>query len=327
MSFEQFPTQELNVELDNPFRKVRQLVSTDMQNKSETRTPKSALVAVGLAALLVATAGCAATTAPAATEDTAAPADAAVAACAELTAEQSRTLDDAVAGELVSDSFGNYCKLRINPDAEALVYDSSKVDFEALEEFGFTEEDAKKAQVAAVTYLVEQSFDSVFLDNYEPDATQWAAEHPDLLAGDGTALLADDPRPNNLLLVSQYMPTELQRDGRPRATSITAEVITITAFESTTTGEPRLMVGTTATATYATTDGKVVESVLANFPDSTESSIEADAPDLFDDVDVSMIIVSGRFNYGYGLDDVTLLAENGASWSIKTGEGYDLTEQ
>ena len=296
-----------------------------MHHPSALRTSKRALIVISLTALLMATAACAAPTANPAADDVETPGSESesTVACAELTADQLKTLGDAVPGEMTSDSYGDYCKLRINPDAEALIYDSSKVDFEALEEFGFTEEDAAQAQIAAVTYLVEQTMDSTVLDSSDLDVSQWESENSELFIDGGIPTSEGGATGEDFNLVTKYMPQPLDRSGQPRARSIDIQVNN-TAFASEVDGSPWIMVQTGATATYGASDTKLVETMLANDPSRTEAGIEAEAPYLFDGMDASQVLVTGNFNFGYGANDLTRLVGAGAGWEIRTGEGTDL---
>ncbi|WP_010202712.1 hypothetical protein [Salinibacterium sp. PAMC 21357] len=291
------------------------MVITQSRTSVASRLRK-AIAASALTFAVLAAAGCAAA-APAESEPQDAPE---TEACAKLADEQLQWLSDAIPGEMMSDSFGNYCKLRIDPDSDALVYDASTTDLVSLKEFGFTEEDAATAQIAAITYLVEQTLDSEALDNPEVNAVDWKSGHSELFDEDGPVF--DAEAFNNLSVVSEKMAAPLNRDGRPRARSIDVQVNKIWAALND--GVPYLIVQTAPTATYEADDALLIATMLANDPDRTEASVEAEAPYLFDGEDTSGVSITGVFNFGFTSANPSLISGIGATWNIFTLQGTDL---
>src|SRR5690606_20333884 len=73
-------------------------------------------------------------------------------------------IGDALGGPLVTDEWGTYQKLVVDPDGIANNFENTVVSLETLEEVGFTIEDAKKAQYVAVRWLVEDIIDNPIID-------------------------------------------------------------------------------------------------------------------------------------------------------------------
>lgn len=131
---------------------------------------KKPLIAIGMTgAILFSVAGCAGSidkTEPEPTSPTA----------VSCSTENPGPWGDVVASELVKDELGEYCHVTIDPNSDALKYDASKVDTAALEEHGFTQEDAEAAQKTSVKFVVEEVSDSPYLDSTADDAVkEWYA--------------------------------------------------------------------------------------------------------------------------------------------------------
>lgn len=229
---------------------------------------------------------------------------------------------DAVAKEEVKDGFGEYCHVTIGPDSDALKYDASKVDTASLEKYEFTEEDAKKAQKSAVTFLAEQTLDSTKLDNYEQSDMDWYKNNKDYISPDakidtmiedGTTLV------NSGVLVSEYLPQNVKRNGDPRAETITVQVNKISATESN--GTPIIIVETGATSIYNPSNEKIVDTILKNDSSKTKETLKQSNPELFEKAPVSLIL-NGTFNYAFTKDSkMDSISGFGSNWTITTGEG------
>ena len=200
---------------------------------------------------------------------------------------------DVVPLEDVTDEYGAYCHTTIDPDSDALVYDATKVDLPSLVEFGFTEEDAKKAQQNAVRFVVEEALDSSLLDSKDPEALNtWAQANEKLFSGDWEVAASVGVVYNDSLPV-------LIRDGGPRAAEMTIAVEKIRAVESTTLpGQGILVVETTNIVNYRMSDEAATEYMMSADESLTREALHAKSPDLVDGVE-NILIVQAEYTVGY----------------------------
>jgi hypothetical protein len=141
-------------------------ISTDFEENvlfttaERMKKPFASIGFAGAIALLVA--GCTAGTEPA---PVAAPAPVVAAPVVETcSTEDLGPWGDVVAYKDVTDEFGTYCQTTIDPAAEVLQYDVSKVDLESLKEYGFTEQDVKDGLVKGAEFLSQEVLDSTVMD-------------------------------------------------------------------------------------------------------------------------------------------------------------------
>ena len=127
-------------------------------------------VAIAMAGTLLVTASCSAGVNPGPTqpEETKSP------TAAECVIENPDELGDVVANEIVTDDNGTYCSVTVSPDAkEGYMALADSPNAKILQDAGFTEEDAIKAQDSAYKIVVEQTIDGTRLDTYKDSVSEW----------------------------------------------------------------------------------------------------------------------------------------------------------
>lgn len=278
---------------------------------------KKPLIAAGIAGtLLVSLAACTGGQMPN-DDKTNAPAPTDTVACST---EDPGKYGDVIPQEEVTDDYGTYCKTTIDPDSGALKYDSSKADIASLTEHGFTEEDAAAAQKTAVTFLAEQGLDSTRLDNDKQSDAEWLAQNKSLLSSpdafNGESLVGTG------LLVGDYLPTPISRDGSPRAEETNIQVNKIYGSTSTT-GKDIIIVETGASSSYEAKNSTVVDLMAKNSNLSKEQIIAAN-PVLSNEDSPVGLLVQGTFSYSVTKDAPTQVAGSRASWTLNTQTGLSI---
>jgi hypothetical protein len=213
---------------------------------------------------------------------------------------------DVVCFEQITDSFGEYCHTTIAPDAEALVFDVSKVDEAKLTEFGFTLADAEAALPSALRLFTEEVLDGSRLDNYEQSDAEWFAENDDLMEAESAAFfLSYMQEPGSLLnygqTVTDVLPQPILRNGSARAEGSYIEVTKIDA-EIPGEGVANLVIHFASTSEYLATDAQILSAMVTVDASRTEASLRESNPELFDGLDEGLILVdaSGLLSYGKG---------------------------
>jgi hypothetical protein len=280
---------------------------------------KKPFIAAGVAGTLIfGLAGCVGGNVPNNTDPTNGPAPTETVACSTV---DPGAYGDVVPEEEVTDDYGTYCKTTIDPTSDALKYDPSKVDVASLQQYGFTEKEAEQAQVTAVTFLAEQGLDSSRLDNDKVTDAQWLAENGDLLsAGDsyaGVSLV------NGGLLVGDYLPTPIVRDGSPRSSETNIQVNRVYATEATS-GKKIIVVETGVTSKYNVSNSAVVDLFVKNTDGATRESVIAENPQLGDEVRPANLLVQGSFTYSVTKEAPNKIAGSRASWTLSTQEGVKI---
>lgn len=279
---------------------------------------KKPLIAVGLSSMLVLTActGQSGITPTTPTDDNTSPTGVA------CSTEDPGPYGDVIAKEEVTDEYGTYCHTTIDPNSGALAWDESKVDVASLEANGFTVEDAKKAQQTAVTFLAEQGLDSTRLDNYSQSPEEWINANSSFLQ-DPQAWIGDikDGRLSSTgLVVTDYMPTPIVRDGGPRAESTNIQVNRVYGFTNDA-GDKAIAVEMGANATYDVPNSAIVDMYIKNHPETTVESLQQSNPDFFGDEPLGLIL-QGKFTYAFSAKDMfNKIAGASFNWSVNTKPG------
>lgn len=232
---------------------------------------------------------------------------------------------DVIPKEEVTDEYGEYCQTTIDPSSDALVYDSSKVDLESLQQYGFTEDDAKAAQKTAVTFAAEQALDSTRLDNYSTTPTDWIDANSSSLFNPSVYLetVKTGKLSDTGLIVTDYLPTPTVRDSGPRSSQTNLQVNKIYAFESQ--GKKAIAVEVGANAMYDVTNEQVVNLYLANYPEETADTLKTSHPDFFGSDPVGLT-VQGTFSYSFVKDDLTKIAGSKSTWTVGTQTGTQIVQ-
>ena len=200
---------------------------------------------------------------------------------------------DVIPLEDVTDEYGTYCHVTIDPDSDALVYDASKVDLESLAEFGFTEKQAAMAQQNAVRFVVEEVLDSPMLDSKDPVAVStWAQTNESLFSGDW------DVAATSGIVYTGLLPV-LIRDGSPRVAETTTAVEKVYAVEHTAKpGAGVVVVQTSSIAKFRMSDEMAIEFSLFDDDTATRESVLAQNPSLNDGVE-NILIMSVTYKLGF----------------------------
>ena len=251
---------------------------------------KKPLIAMGLAGVLVASlAGCGGSLNND-NNNTASPVPVDAVACST---ENPGDYGDIVGLEDVTDAEGTYCHTTIDPKSEALIYDSAKVDMASLEKYGFTEEDAKKAQEETVTFVAEEALDSAALDSTDPAAiSTWVQKNGGRFSGDW------DVAGTEGVVYSGSLPI-LVRDGGPRSAETNISLSRIYAVEnSSVKGEGTLVVETKNISKYRLSDESAIVAYTNEGYTGTREALISENPDLADGVE-NLLIVQSTYKNGY----------------------------
>ena len=235
---------------------------------------------------------------------------------------------DVVALEQIEDSFGAYCHTSLAPAAAAAQYDASVVDLDSLTAQGFTSADAEAAQQVAVQYVAELGLDSTRLDDYStPDSVFFDSIKNGFTA---TAQAALAPRVEAYglrdagVIVTQSLPSPLNRTGDPRASSTDISVDKIFAGVSPDQGTPLLIVRVPFSAVYSASDASIVEAAIRNERGTstlTEEGLRSRTPSLFDGKDEEGLVLAGSYTVSFGLGDLSAIDYISTAWTLTTGDG------
>lgn len=226
---------------------------------------------------------------------------------------------DAVQKAEVTDQYGTYCHITIDPDSAALTFDASKVD-STVAELGFTNEDAAAAQKAAVTFVVEQSLDSALLDTYtKENSVKWLEDNKNLINPSSIELYENYANESGLskgvVVTGEGFPV-LRRDGSPRSNTVAIQVEKIYAKELD--GKPYIQVATNVSTTYPAKNSDIVKFALTQSDKGiTEQSLREMSPFLFDNPDgESSMAINGIFSVAYYKDNYKQFAGTTTDWNL-----------
>jgi hypothetical protein len=170
------------------------------------------------------------------------------------TTAYSLDIGDAVGGPEVTDNWGTYQKLLVDPKGSAYTFDEKVVDKASLTANGFTIEDAKKAQIAAVKYLVEDTTDNPAIDVPEADFPKvygdWLTKNKSSIYEGDWVSTSDISKGSQLFA----LPEAFVRDGKPRVETLNIKVNQVKGYAANTTGQKGITVTATITAGYRVTD-------------------------------------------------------------------------
>lgn len=210
---------------------------------------------------------------------------------------------DVIPDRLVSDEYGEYCKMKLDPASPAAQLDSSIVDVESLTTYGYTMEDAKEVYDLVVNFIATQMFDSTALDSQDPDAFKTWWEDGNYKSMFKSELL-DDAVMKEILgnphLVYSGELAVLNRDGHPRAhVNILASAVKGQPSKS---GAPggSISVRGNAWAYFRMDDTAAIQHVLsqADFEGWTAEQLIVDYPQLNDGIP-NIVEVGSFFNFTY----------------------------
>jgi phosphoribosylformylglycinamidine (FGAM) synthase PurS component len=235
---------------------------------------------------------------------------------------------DVVAKEPVTDEYGTYCHVTIDPAAAVLSYDKSKVDVASLTEFGFTEEDARAAQETAVTLLVEQVLDNSRLDNYTVTAKEWFAANDSIVLPEWRDAFMQnvDSGPNGTgfsragIFATDFLPSPLARDNGPRAQHAELDLVEISAINEV------LLFELASVSSYEASDSGIVSAAIRNESTLTEDSLKASTPELFDGSDDSVVTLNATTFIGFEQGNTDQVGGIYSDMQMITSEGLVIFE-
>lgn len=245
----------------------------------------------------------------------------------KLSGKEITKLGDAVPSKTIKDEYGEYCKLSLNTKTENVKFDVSKMDAASFGLYGFTEDDAEQAQESALRWIVEQHLDSTRLDNYNVSSMEWFDDFSGLFFDGVSDVVKEKGLVDTGIIVTDVFPSSLNRDGKPRANSITVTVAKIEAGVSEGSTTPLLKVLVKAEASYPATDQFIIDTGIAN--NETAGSIdelESYSPELFDGKDESGIIINADYLVLFEKEDMEKFVGFRSSWEMTTFEGKLIME-
>jgi hypothetical protein len=230
---------------------------------------------------------------------------------------------DVIALGPVTDEYGTYCHVTIDPTAAALTYNTSKIDVASLAEFGFAEEDTKAAQLTAVTLLVEQVLDNTRLDNYTVGAKEWfAANNSFVLPEWRDAFMQNvDSGPNGTgfsragIFATDFLPSPLARDSGPRAQHAEIDLVKISAIDDV------LLFELSSVSSYEASDSGIVAAAARNASTLTEDALRASTPELFDGSDDSVVTLNATTFIGFESGNTDQVGGIHSEMIMTTSEG------
>jgi len=237
-------------------------------------------------------------------------------------------LGDVVCFEQVTDTYGEYCHTTIAPDADALFPDESLIDFDALDYFGFTEDDIADALPIALRDLTEDVLDPSTLDNstisiraaYKKDSVLSSAEFRERVL----PTLKDYSDPWNLGISASYTVGEgLKRTGSARAargTTITLNGITAGA-EDEMGGEPSLVFDLSATAEFPASDVDLVAAYIYFDSSRRKGQLRDSDPQLFDGTNDSVALLVADGVVGFHRGEYTKVSNHSFDMNFTTEAG------
>jgi len=232
---------------------------------------------------------------------------------------------DVIAKDQVKDERGEYCHVAIDPNAEALKRDDSKITTDTLTPLNITADQAYEYQKKAVEFFGSEGVDSTVLDNNPTEAPNEAAEAAWYAANqdkfDENAKL-EYSVPGKLassnIVINGYTP-KLVRDGAPRVDKSSIVVNEVYGKAGVDGIANQVVVNLGAKVTYRATDEETVAWKLTG-AGATEESVKAEFPELFDGKGENTILVDGKFAYSYSVDS-GLLVGNSFTYDITYSKG------
>lgn len=225
--------------------------------------------------------------------------------------------DDFVPLEFVTDEYGSYTRMTVDPDSPLLrVGDDPAV--QELLAAGATREQLDAAQRHAVTYLVEQYLDGTRLDNFSQDEAEWYAEHADgafsfPYSGEKSLLLSG-------YTLTDVAPEPLNRTGAQRF-ALTLEPLEPLASQDDT--GLWFGIGTVYDATAESTDELMLAAVVRN-TGLSEAEIVERVPALGDADPAAELLIAGHQWFFVRLDHGKLTTIQGSTNIYESTSGLSL---
>ncbi|MGW8431091.1 hypothetical protein ACWGJ9_08205 [Curtobacterium citreum] len=229
------------------------------------RSARITAIAVPLAAVIALT-GCStgSGTKPASTATTSATAKAAE------TKTPTITIGDAIGkvenGKpvIITDEWGSYQKMTLNPDAKFYTTIPADNDGSAKQN-GFSDADILDAEKWLGTFITEETLDSSVLDSKDRKLADWVAANSKYLTGSMQSIAAQQGDDANLVVSGLWngpgdedkIPAHTVRDSRPRASNATATFTKVRGVEDG--GKPYVIFDGTTSTRYIADNKAVIE--------------------------------------------------------------------
>ena len=231
------------------------------------------------------------------------------------TVEATEFKNVAIGSTAIEDGYGCYTKTLIDTNSTLLVQDDNKIDFASLEANGFTVESALAAQQLTARFFVEETLDSVALDNSKEE-TRWLDALPEYFSEATLNSVKEEIDKGALsstgLILVGFLPEPLRRDNMVRATDTQVDLVSVSAG-LTDSGEAVLKVSYSAELVYEVNDSVFVNWVLKNRSDLTKENLQVTNPELFDNTGFNKITVTVNSTFSVKDDKIS-----GAVLDVKT---------
>lgn len=205
---------------------------------------------------------------------------------------------------IITDQYGSYAPITINPQDESLILDKTLYDEKTLAS-GWTDADVLSAQQWIVKFVVEQGIDSIAVDT--PDGwAKWKAEEaskylaPEWMTMVTTAENVAEGSDRGALIFNNpnnSQPVFVRNNGPREATG----TVTLTKVSSMVVGNastPALIFDVSVTTSYKATDKELLALYVKNNPTVSEEDILKIHPEMEDGKDNVLPEVTSVFEYG-----------------------------
>lgn len=211
---------------------------------------------------------------------------------------------------IITDEWGSYQKMTLNPDAKFYTTIPANNDGSAKSN-GFTDADILSGQKWVSEFIVSEAIDSSILDNAAGKAA-WVEAHKDALEGE--VLATAQAQPDDLAFVNTQKPSDdlsvkYARDGKPRATAVTVKLNQVRGLSQD--GKGYLIFDGTYDVTYRAKSADVYDAYDAK--GFTKEQVEQTLPAIKTDEELP---VHGTATFQWAL------SHDGDTWRI-AGEQYD----
>lgn len=199
----------------------------------------------------------------------------------------------------VTDEFGDYMSTKLASGSKATTYDPSRTQPDFYR-YGLTDKDGQEIQTWIANFVASEGVDSTMLDN--PDAGQkWLdANFDTYLGGNYAEELKTDILKKESSFVVKGFPLTV-RDGKPRITSNTIHINSISAYKNQE-GTFVEVYGTATTKYRATEKNIVANTVKVNSEQKLdEATITAIYPGLKDGKEE---VIDSKFDFYYILEKI-----------------------
>lgn len=235
---------------------------------------------------------------------------------------------DVIPLEEVTDEFGTYCHVTINPKAKAFTMYEDVIDTASFTEQVIEIAEAKKALDSAIVWAAEQNTDSTLLDNYTSESEWFAAVGADNVSDvwveSYQTMAKEQTLSSSGLIFTKFGASPLRRDGTPRAENMSIIPTSIVARQSDKSESGAIIIVTfDIVGKFPASDKSLLEATVRN-SGKEESELTTIAPELSDGVESQQVLtqtISLAYDANGSYDKLT---GSNFSLGLKTGTGFDI---